>query len=105
MNKANRHIHRDSRDMSSNNQPSLSPRRLPPKPPSGSSTSLTGPSYDQLKLKHMTVDRNYQTLKELSRKGEQLQTNALHALHGAVVLLFLHKKSCRAKGSNYKGRL
>jgi hypothetical protein len=51
-------------------------RRVAPQPPGSSrkiSTdgggSANPTSYDALKLKYMTVDRNYETLKELTRKG------------------------------------
>ena len=68
--------------MSSVNQShSPSRRRPPPRPPgssarpltSTSSSSVGGPSYDQLKLKYLTVDRNYEKLKELTRKGSVLK--------------------------------
>ena len=55
-------------------------RRAAPPPPgasrkissdgTGAGGSTANPtSYDALKLKYMTVDRNYETLKELTRKG------------------------------------
>ena len=48
-------------------------RRVAPQPPSKISTdgggSANPTTYDALKLKYMTVDRNYETLKELTRKG------------------------------------
>lgn len=51
-------------------------RRVAPPPPgpsrkiSSDGVSTNNPtSYDALKLKYMTVDRNYETLKELTRKG------------------------------------
>lgn len=55
-------------------------RRVPPKPPANTSSSSPGlqsqkqdsKSYDRLKLKYLTVDRNYENLKQLARKGEQL---------------------------------
>ena len=43
-------------------------RRAAPQPPGGHSTSGE-PTYDELKLKYMTVDRNYENLKRLTRKG------------------------------------
>lgn len=46
-------------------------RAAPPPPPPGSSKNYTdgGPNYDELKLKYLTVDRNYENLKRLTRKG------------------------------------
>ena len=44
-------------------------RRAPPPPVSPVKTS-SQQGYDELKLKYLTVDRNYETLKQLTRKGE-----------------------------------
>ena len=47
-------------------------RRTAPLPPAGRKSSTTtdgGPNYDELKLKYLTVDRNYENLKRLTRKG------------------------------------
>ena len=54
--------------------PSFTRRRAPP-PPGGISRKIStdgvtlSPNYDALKLKYMTVDRNYENLKQLTRKG------------------------------------
>ena len=51
-------------------------RRRAPPPPGGAARKISSdgaaPSssnYDALKLKYMTVDRNYENLKQLTRKG------------------------------------
>ena len=47
-------------------------RRAPPPAPTMSTSSLhggSGSSFDQLKTKYLNVDRNYETLKQLTRKG------------------------------------
>lgn len=54
-------------------------RRSAPPPPSSEQDSPTKQSsqppqqqqgYDQLQIKYLTVDRNYETLKSLTRKGK-----------------------------------
>lgn len=45
-------------------------RKAPPPPPGRKASTDGGPSYDELKLKYLTVDRNYENLKGLTRKGE-----------------------------------
>ena len=47
----------------------LNRRRAPPPPGGKTSTDGGSPNYDELKLKYMTVDRNYENLKRLTRKG------------------------------------
>ena len=44
-------------------------RKAPPPPPDRKASTDGGPSYDELKLKYLTVDRNYENLKRLTRKG------------------------------------
>ena len=45
-------------------------RRAPPPPGVNRKTSTDGgPNYDELKVKYLTVDRNYENLKQLTRKG------------------------------------
>ena len=59
-------------------------RRVPPPPAPGSDHRAAGdiaqhqhqhqqqqPSYDMLQMKYLTVDRNYETLKQLTRKGKK----------------------------------
>lgn len=44
-------------------------RRAPPPPGIRKTSTDGGPNYDELKLKYLTVDRNYENLKQLTRKG------------------------------------
>lgn len=59
-------------------------RRAPPPAPSTSTSSLqggSGSSFDQLKTKFLNVDRNYETLKQLTRKGTNLRLDRSIAVH------------------------
>lgn len=44
-------------------------RRRAPAPPPRRSSSPTYENYDELKMKFLTTDRNYENLKQLARKG------------------------------------
>ena len=49
-----------------------SARRRAPPPPGGVNRKTStdgGSNYDELKVKYLTVDRNYENLKQLTRKG------------------------------------
>ena len=49
---------------------SNSRRRAPAPPRTASVSSINQQTYDQLKLKFLTTDRHYETLKQLTRKGD-----------------------------------
>jgi hypothetical protein len=82
-------------------------RRVAPQPPGSSrkiSTdgggSANPTSYDALKLKYMTVDRNYETLKELTRKAvtqfEEVKKKYIEEYQNVSGRPALHIPACSA---------
>ena len=47
-------------------------RRKAPPPPARKSSGGQQQGYDELKLKFLTADRNYENLKQLARKGKDV---------------------------------
>ena len=67
-------------------------RRAPPPPAKKSSGPGSQQNYDELKLKFLTADRNYETLKQLARKGKP--KDSLASVSCTIVLLKASKNNC-----------
>ena len=70
--------------------------RKPPPPPQARKSSLTTQqSYDELKMKYLTTDRNYENLKQLARKGE-FAVAATHLIYSSTTVYPLTVQKLRA---------
>ncbi len=55
-------------------------RRKAPAPPPRRTSLPSQQSYDELKMKFLTTDRNYENLKQLARKGRQHKWSYFHLI-------------------------